>query len=252
MKKIFYLSVVFANLALAQELVPNPSFENWINANPPYPTTWNCANCTKGTPNTGTYSAQLNLPSTSASTSFNSNSNVLNIVAGKTYTVSYYYKTSSTDIKSSIINVYKSNGSRFFFGNESSLIKDGQWHKYTGTFTADISSLGKIDIAATITFGFSGSISYDDISVIESSLSTDETNKNFSKPIVYPNPATDKINVENSNKKIKNVTVYNIDGKKILESEKTQINVNSLSTGNYIIKIKYVDDTSGSVNFIKK
>lgn len=252
MKKIFPLTVLFTNILLAQELVPNSSFENWIDVNPPYPTTWGCSNCSKGTPNTGTYSAQLNLPSTSASTSFNTNQNVLNIVAGKTYTVSYYYKTSSTDIKSSIINVYKSSGSRFFFGNEPNLIKDGQWHKYSGTFTADASSMGRIDIAATITFGMTGAISYDDVSVVDSLLSTGEITKNSSKLVIYPNPTTDQINIENGNKKIKKVAVYNFEGRLVLESTKTKINVNPLAPGNYIIDIKYDDNTKDNSNFIKK
>ena len=231
MKKKHLFLILFTNLILAQELVPNPSFESWINTNPPYPTTWNCAYCSKGAPNSGTYSVQLNLPSSSSSTSFNTNSKVLNIIAGKTYTVSYYYNTSSTDIKSSIINVYKSSGSRFFYGNESSLIKDGQWHKYVGTFTADISDLGKIDISATITYGLIGNISYDDVSIIDSSLSINETNKNNIE--IYPTYITDFVYFSEP---VKIFDVYSIDGKKInLEYSENKINFIKQTKGIYII-----------------
>lgn len=83
-------------------------------------------------------------------------------------------------------------------------------------------------------------------------LATDETNIDDSKARLYPNPASDKINIENINKKIKSVAIYAKDGKKILESENSQINVNSLNTGNYFITIKYEDNTTGNINFIKK
>jgi len=83
-------------------------------------------------------------------------------------------------------------------------------------------------------------------------LATEETNRENSKTKVYPNPASDKINIENINKKIKSVAIYAKDGKKILESENSQINVNSLPTGIYFISIKYDDNTTGNINFIKK
>ncbi|MGY0392013.1 T9SS type A sorting domain-containing protein [Bizionia sp. KMM 8389] len=53
---------------------------------------------------------------------------------------------------------------------------------------------------------------------------------------IYPNPVTDLLYIE-SEKSIKNVTIYTILGGKVLETKNTTIDVKNLQSGNYFIKI---------------
>jgi len=54
---------------------------------------------------------------------------------------------------------------------------------------------------------------------------------------VYPNPATDQVTVDTGNQ-IDYITVYNMSGKEMLHiSNATTININTLPSGNYLLKI---------------
>lgn len=60
---------------------------------------------------------------------------------------------------------------------------------------------------------------------------------------IYPNPATDVINIK-TNIQLKKVELYNILGKRVLNSTQTQkIRVNQLSPGVYLIKVHMVQGT---------
>lgn len=67
---------------------------------------------------------------------------------------------------------------------------------------------------------------------------------------VYPNPASDILNIQTT-ESITNVTAYNIAGQKVLQVSTQTINVSSLKTGVYILK---VETTKGSatLKFVKK
>ena len=55
--------------------------------------------------------------------------------------------------------------------------------------------------------------------------------------IVYPNPATDLINIVSS-KEIKNISVFNNVGQTVYRGNETQININNFESGVYIIRIE--------------
>lgn len=68
---------------------------------------------------------------------------------------------------------------------------------------------------------------------------------------VYPNPTNDWINIK-SNSQIKNIEIWNIQGRKILNFENTNlIDVSNLQSGIYITRIQTEDGLQIS-NFIKK
>jgi len=64
----------------------------------------------------------------------------------------------------------------------------------------------------------------------------------FKDIIYYPNPASDKITIEYSDRKNINLFIYNIYGQllqqKELDKNKNEIDINSLAIGTYIIKLK--------------
>ena len=69
---------------------------------------------------------------------------------------------------------------------------------------------------------------------------------------VYPNPATDIVNVS-SNKKIENVTVMDMTGKKVQSFKAgNQINVSSLAKGTYILQVYYGEGAVENTKLIKK
>lgn len=54
---------------------------------------------------------------------------------------------------------------------------------------------------------------------------------------VYPNPTTSILKIDDSNFALKNVSLFNVLGKKVLSSSKNEINLENLSKGIYLVKI---------------
>ncbi|UQB70033.1 peptide-N-glycosidase F-related protein [Epilithonimonas zeae] len=80
-------------------------------------------------------------------------------------------------------------------------------------------------------------------------LGTDEINAK--KSSVYPNPVKDFINI-NSTAKVSKVSVYNADGKILLEDNSTKINLSKLQSGVYLMKIDFADGKSEAQKVIKQ
>jgi hypothetical protein len=74
---------------------------------------------------------------------------------------------------------------------------------------------------------------------------------------VYPNPATDilNINLSNANFKNSNIVIYNVSGmevsKSIMNGASAQLNIESLSNGVYFVKVSNENGFSKTVKFIK-
>lgn len=72
-----------------------------------------------------------------------------------------------------------------------------------------------------------------------------------SKISVYPNPATNVLNIK-SDSKIAEVSIYDAAGKIVKTTAETSINVENLAKGSYIVSIKYADGSKESTKVIKK
>ena len=69
---------------------------------------------------------------------------------------------------------------------------------------------------------------------------------------VYPNPATDIVNIS-SDKKVENITVIDMTGKKVQSFKAAnQINVSSLAKGTYILQVYYGNGAVENTKLIKK
>ncbi|MPS74858.1 MAG: T9SS type A sorting domain-containing protein [Chryseobacterium sp.] len=68
---------------------------------------------------------------------------------------------------------------------------------------------------------------------------------------VYPNPATDVVNIK-SDKKVESVSIYDAAGKIVQTTAETSINVENFAKGSYIVNIKYADGSKESTKVIKK
>jgi ELWxxDGT repeat protein len=79
------------------------------------------------------------------------------------------------------------------------------------------------------------------------------SNENFTKitPFkTYPNPTQDVLNISEM---LNNIEIYNLEGKKVLQSQNTQlIDVSGLTRGTYIIKAQTVEGKNFNSKFVKK
>lgn len=80
-------------------------------------------------------------------------------------------------------------------------------------------------------------------------LGLSENNK--SGLTIYPNPVTDKVLI-NSNTKIDQIRVYSLEGKELMKTSKSEINLNHLVKGVYIIQIQTIDGKITKQKIIKK
>ncbi len=79
---------------------------------------------------------------------------------------------------------------------------------------------------------------------IVSSIESNESN-NFK---IYPNPTKDKLIIETSKENVESISLYDITGKKIIDSDKNILNVSGLINGVYFIRINTIENQ----NIIKK
>jgi hypothetical protein len=76
----------------------------------------------------------------------------------------------------------------------------------------------------------------------ETSIGVNEVDKSISDIIIYPNPTSENITIESTGSNFDVIEVYDVLGQKILSSEiknlnRTAINLNSLNSGIYFLKV---------------
>lgn len=121
------------------------------------------------------------------------------------------------------------------------LSADGVWNSYdsdvddaNNTLSYDFTDLEFTKITA---------------SSINASLTVEEIAKNdFVK--VYPNPTTDKLIIVSKN--IKNSILYNINGLKVLETDRNELNVSQLPIGVYLLHTSNNQNQLSTFKIIKK
>jgi hypothetical protein len=113
----------------------------------------------------------------------------------------------------------------------------------------DIALFGDLDLSGneriintTIDLGayeYNSTLSVDDISLDENTVK------------LYPNPATDVVNIK-TNQTIKNVRVFNVNGQKVLDiANQSQINISNLPTGMYFLNIN-TNQSNQTIKILKQ
>lgn len=115
---------------------------------------------------------------------------------------------------------------------------------------------GSMNTALNPNAPIEGALSYyiPDISFIFKNVNNLGTNEVISSDnglIVYPNPAKTTVNIK-ANKKIKQVSIYNTTGQLVSQQKSDIVNVNSLVSGIYLLKVVFEDNTSAIKKIIKK
>jgi hypothetical protein len=157
--------------------------------------------------------------------------------------LSDFVLTSATSGAGNDIVWYKNNGAGVF--NSELVIDATQSQTYTFTF-ADFENDGDLDIA---------SVAYndDDVNIFNNQKITLSTNNLTSHHIkTYPNPASNKLYLYEASAQNYNVLVFDVLGKKILESTlggNSPMDISTLKSGIYILKFK---DFNHVQKFIKQ
>lgn len=82
------------------------------------------------------------------------------------------------------------------------------------------------------------------------SLSTDEFDNNKAQHVFYPNPVQDLLTIQ-SDKDIKSVALFNLQGQKVLTSTQKQISVSNLAKGVYMLQVIDVANAMSTQKIIK-
>lgn len=81
-------------------------------------------------------------------------------------------------------------------------------------------------------------------------LANGEVSAEKASVLVYPNPTVDVVHIDSKN--LKSATLYDMNGKKLLESNNTEISVSHLPKGVYVLRIVTSDNSIVSKKIIKK
>ena len=107
---------------------------------------------------------------------------------------------------------------------------------------------------------------FDDLRVYDYAITASEvtnlynnslSNLDFSNDLIssislYPNPTNSVFNLEIPNEVVKQVTIFDLSGKKLLKSNQHQIDVSSLATGIYMVQILTESGKTGVSKLVKK
>ncbi|WP_374539680.1 LamG-like jellyroll fold domain-containing protein [Flavobacterium sp.] len=101
---------------------------------------------------------------------------------------------------------------------------------------------------------FNRSLSFPEILSLRFFEPTSLSKENFSiqNSNLYPNPTSSIFNVEIPNEVVKQVTIFDLSGKKLLKSNQHQIDVSSFATGIYMVQILTESGKTGVSKLVKK
>ena len=91
----------------------------------------------------------------------------------------------------------------------------------------------------------------DDVQVLASNLSTNDTTPKIKSLSIYPNPTKGELNIK-TDKKIKTSTVLDVSGRAVLSSTTQKVDLSFLPKGAYLVKVEFADGTTSTEKVIKE
>ena len=187
------------------------------------------------------------------------------------------YTDNPGDVQVSVIPRWRKNiasggsGDRVTYGNQKNATADWAEYSFTRTISSDCSSqdtpeegtncydtetYDDIELGMAVKFGATGvKLLMDNIrtSIQETALGTENNIKDALSISVYPNPATDIITIKTPTK-IKEIKAINILGQVTIDQNgpSEKLNISSLKSGIYILKIMQENGSIATKRFIKK
>ncbi len=263
MKKLYTL-LLFAIVANLSSQVTNGDLETWTDATSP--ASFSPSPFTAGASKEaiikhgGAFSAKhttplVTVPATATSVKIQNESTL--IIAGHSYTISYWYLDNDVNAKArpwiywitgaTPAVTVADTASDLIFRPSTYSIDSPQWQQFTATFTAPATSAKLRFEMRSYNVGTVGGgvIYYDDMTVVDNTLAVKQNLISGLK--VYAN--NNNLYVTSDSNESKNVMVYNILGKNVVKTTVTSqaINVADLSSGIYIVKVT----ENGKTNTVK-
>lgn len=264
MKRYYFFGLItaltFGAVSAQENLIPNGGLEAWVSETEPE----NFAPFNVGTlyvnyhlqqesviKKSGDFSARH----TSQDVTQTIGGELAPVVPGETYTISYWYLDNDDHARTRIWSNWRSGSSDLddhadvLHPNEYST-DNPEWQKVEFTLVAPPTATHFRLQARTYrqtTTQAGGYIYYDDFSVVkEDGASVKDNHINGLK--VYPNPVSGgQVTISSDNNLPKGVSVYDVLGKKIVETNMQnngELNIGALNAGVYIIKITEEKKTS--------
>lgn len=172
----------------------------------------------------------------------------IDVTEGETYTVTYYYKELDNgnarlrhwgQWRDENASITPATGDPFQ-ANVYIFDTNGEWTKVTATSTPPAG-------ATKLRFSFrnypqnnsgGGSFGIDNVTITQGTPSSLKDN-NIEGLAIYPNPATDQINIASNGIGTKQVTIFDLVGKKVIETSTNQtVNVSGLKAGIYLVNVQ--------------
>ncbi|CAL2076882.1 conserved protein of unknown function precursor containing a type A C-terminal secretion signal [Tenacibaculum sp. 190524A02b] len=118
-----------------------------------------------------------------------------------------------------------------------------QFDAWSGDVTGTTTTTTTITITMNANQAVTGTFSQ-----VTAGIDDEKLLKDFS---VYPNPTAEVLNVK-LQETVNNITIYTIQGKKVMQSKERVINVSELPSGIYLIKIDAKNNKTGLTKFVKQ
>ena len=268
MKKLLTLVVLLmTTISFGQNLVTNGNVETWTDTTTltsfsPSPFTAAVSQETT-IKHSGNYAVKHTTPIATVAPPTNTSVKIQNetvtIIPSHSYTISFWYLDNDVSARSRPW-MYWTDGAAtpatITDATTDAILRpstystdSADWIQWTATVTAPATAaklrfeVRSYAIGTTVGSG-GGVIYYDDLSVIDNSPMATNQNQ-ISGLQVYPNPTKNILNITTDLNSTKNVEIYDMIGKKVLvENTQSQLNVSSLVTGMYIVKITEDGKTS--------
>jgi hypothetical protein len=98
---------------------------------------------------------------------------------------------------------------------------------------------------------FNTALTQSQITSLNASLSSSEFNSKTVNFKIYPNPATDILNIESENE-LKSVEIYSIQGQKVLSSVSKEVTISNLASGIYLVQFTDTENITATQKLIIK
>jgi len=257
MRKFYTLVTIIAASFAANaqtNLIPNHSFENWTAGEP---NDWTISIPANGGTvieettdfQDGAKSAKITAPAGTGNVQLKLSD--FAVEEGEEYTFTYWYKDESTDARFRHWGIWRDNTNNAEVGPSTDLKPSGYmpdtsgWEEVAMVVTAPTGATHfRLDFRTYKETGDSGIIFLDNISFRKGNhLSIKENNIDGLN--IFPNPANDVLNITSNSTLEKNVQLFDLTGKKVLDvTTVSKINVSTLKAGIYVAKINEAGKTA--------
>ena len=120
---------------------------------------------------------------------------------------------------------------------------DESWTSYLGT---------RDEANNTVSYTFNEAVSFKAVtaSAAGATLTIEDLSPTASSIYVYPNPTANRIYIQANN--IKKAALFDLMGRKVMETNQDQIDISNMSSGSYILQVTTQNNTTETFKIIKQ